>query len=212
MQKCPISNFLLGFDLARDHDHSAIATMALRQVHDGPFDRVQYVQPVRPILELGGLDRLPLGMRYLDVVQYLRQIITRLKSSHPFGHREPPIWLVLDAAGPGQVVRELIRDQHLGVNVVPLLLSGGLEPGISPSGTATVPRRQLVNNLRLMLELETLRIHRGLRFGPFLEKEISSIRPDAGQYEHDDLAIAAALAAWHATRIAPGLRTAATAC
>jgi hypothetical protein len=34
-----------------------------------------------------------------------------------------------------------------------------------------------------------------------LEREIAAVRPHGGQYPHDDLAIAASLAAWYATRV-----------
>lgn len=199
----PITDYFIGFDLGKDRDHSAIAVMAFSRIDDGPFDRVYFRQPTRPVLDLVMLNRIPLGTPYLDIVKRLRATVTRLLTSQSWGQRSPRVHVVVDSAGPGQVMLELIRAERLEILLVPVVLTGGAEPGRTPTGKHSVPRRELVSNARLLLECEVIRIAGGLTFGPALEREFAAIRPDGGQSQHDDLAISAGLAAWRASRIYP---------
>jgi len=201
----PVSHYFLGFDLGKDRDFSAIAVMAYGLDKDGPFDPVRYGQPMRPVLDLVSLVRIPLGTEYLDVMSRFRAMVTKILASAPWGYRPPAVYVIVDSAGPGQVAVELIRRQQLEINIVPTLLSGGTESNYLKSGKVTIPRRELLSNTRYLLESETLRIAGGLKYGDALEKEFAAIRPEGGQSAHDDLAIATGLAAWHATRVFPSL-------
>ena len=201
----PVTHYFLGFDLGKDRDHSAIAVMAYKQIEDGGFDAVTYSQPMRPVLDLVTMLRIPLGVEYLEVIRRLRKVVTKIQASSGWGQPQPRVHLVIDSAGPGQVAVELIRRQQLGINIVATLLSGGTESNFMKSGKVTIPRRDLLSNARYLLESETLRIAEGLKFGKVLEKEFAAIRPTGGQKEHDDLAIATGLAAWHATKVLPNL-------
>ncbi|MFN0106666.1 MAG: hypothetical protein ACKV2U_31800 [Bryobacteraceae bacterium] len=201
----PITHYFLGFDLGKDRDYSAIAVMAYSQTKDGGFDPVRLGQPMRPVLDLVTLIRIPLGTEYLDVLKRLRALVTRILASAGWGYAPPKVYLVVDSAGPGQIAVELIRRHQLNIHLVPTLLSGGTESNYLKSGKITIPRRDLLSNTRYLLESETLRIASGLKFGDALEKELAAARPEGGQSAHDDLAIAAGLAAWHATRVHPAL-------
>jgi len=200
MQQHRITDYIIGFDLGRDRDHSAIAVLGVRMENHGQYDFAMLRQPARRILELGTLHRIPLGTEYIEVVKHLRRIVNELQCAAGWGHPDVDIHVVIDSAGPGQVAVELIRAQQMKINLVPTLLTSGHEVGLSNSGTRTVPRRELVANLRYLLEVELLRINSRLRHANVLEKEIAAVRPHGGQYEHDDLVIAAALASWYATR------------
>jgi hypothetical protein len=201
----PITHYFLGFDLGKDRDYSAIAIIAYRQVDDGPFDRVRYCQPTRPVLDLVSLIRIPLGTEYLDVMSRLRGIVTKILASATWGCAPPCVYVVIDSAGPGQIAVELIRRQQLEIQLVPTLLSGGTESHYLKSGKITIPRRDLLSNTRYMLESESLRIAAGLKCSDALEKEFAAVRPEGGQSAHDDLVIATGLAAWHAARVFPHL-------
>ncbi|MFN0105510.1 MAG: hypothetical protein ACKV2U_25910 [Bryobacteraceae bacterium] len=184
---CPAIQYFVGVDLGRDRDHSAIAVMALRSDHTGLA------------LRLGALQRVPLGTGYIEVIQRLLHVVATL------GCMAGRIHVVVDSAGPGQVVVELIREKRLDIRLVAALLSGGRETGRSPSGAVTVPRRELMTNLRRLLESRAIRIPRNLAHIRELEVEIAAVRPEGGQYAHDDLVVAVGLAAWQAVRAYPRL-------
>lgn len=200
MRYIAIREYFIGLDLARARDYSAFAVIALTEENHGPFDRVTYSQPTRPVLYLGSLKRVPLGTEYLEVVKKLRRLVDRLRAQYGYGQPVPRISVVLDSAGPGHVVLELIRAEKMGINIVPVLMTAGHGVGHS-SGRTTVPRRDLVGNIRYMMETELLRINKALAHGHLLEREIAALRPHGGQSPHDDLAVAASLAAWYATRV-----------
>ena len=117
------------------------------------------------VLDLISLIRIPLGTPYLDVVKRLRATVTRLIAAHPWGARAPRIHVVIDSAGPGQVMIELIRAEQLDIRLVPVVLTGGVESGRTATGKYSVPRRELVSNARLLLENEVIRVAAGLAFG-----------------------------------------------
>lgn len=204
MKRSPILDYLIGLDLGRDRDHSAFAVFGLVEEDFGNFDHARYCQHRRPVLTLGALKRIPLGTEYVEVVRKLRQLVNALRAQCGYGQRPPRIHIVLDAAGPGQVVTELIRAEKMGVNIVPVLITAGHEVG-SNSRRTTVPRRDLVAHLRYLLETEIIRVHRDVYHANALENEVAAVRPRSGQTEHDDLVIAAALAAWYAARVRPDL-------
>ena len=201
MGQYPITHYYLGFDLGRDRDHSAIAVLSLRREDHGDFDRVHMTQPTRPVLNLISLQRIPLGTEYLDVIKVLRQTVTGLHSASGWGTPSVRIYVVLDAAGPGQIAVELIRAEQLEITLVPTLLTAGHEAGRSTSGKVTIPRRELVSNFRYLLEAQLVRVQSDVEYVTDLEREVAAVRPHGGQSEHDDLVIAASLAAWQASRV-----------
>ncbi|MBI2684924.1 MAG: hypothetical protein HYX27_01310 [Acidobacteria bacterium] len=205
MRTYPIKHYVIGCDLGRDRDHSAFAVVALREEDAGPYDHFNLVQPKRVVMQLGALRRIPLGTQYLDVIKELRKLVLTLRNAGGWGAPEPKVHVVIDAAGPGQVAIELIRSQYLGINLVQTLLTGGHDIGQSQSGKTTIPRRDLIANLRYLLEVKLLHIHRNLRHGAVLEREVAAVKPRGGQYEHDDLVIAAALTTYQAFNIYPEL-------
>jgi len=113
--------------------------------------------------------------------------------------------VIVDAAGPGQLAIELIRAQQLDINFVPALLTAGGETGYPPSGKLTIPRRELVTNLRYLLEVQLIRVQPNLTHKTALEAEIAAVRFDGRQSAHDDLVIATGLAAYQARRVFPEL-------
>jgi len=201
----PVTDYILAVDFGRDRDHSAFATMAVRHEDSGPYDYAAYRQPTRAILQLGGLRRIPLGTEYLEVVKQLRQTVLRLHNLAGWAARPVRVHVIVDAAGPGQVAIELIRAQQLDIHFTPALLTSGHEVGYSPSGKLTVPRRELITNLRYLLEVGLIRVQNGLTHKAALESEVASVRFGGGQSAHDDLVIATGLAAFQARRIYPEL-------
>lgn len=206
MRRYPVRQYIIGLDLGRDQDRSAIAGMALRDVADGPFDLANYRQPMRPLLELNLLRRLPFRMPFLQVARHIEELVQDVSRRPIWGPRGPNVYLVIDAAGPGQVVHELLTRRPFPATIVPLVITSGLDPGQTNGGARTVPRRLLVSTFRHLLETQVIRIHPNLAHGPTLENEVAAVRPHGGQSANDDLVIAATLTGWQATRIDTGIK------
>jgi hypothetical protein len=200
-----ITDYFIGLDLGRDRDYSAVVILALRQEEHGSYDHQRLVQPTRRILEVIGLKRIARGTEYVKVVGYVRRLISRLHARAGWGAAPVRVHLIMDSAGPGQVALELVRAQRMDINFIPAILTAGHEHGRSPSGKTTVPRREIIATLRYLLEVELFRLHREHPHAEILRKEVAAVRPDGGQYAHDDLVIAAALAVWYATRAYPDI-------
>jgi hypothetical protein len=206
MRQYPVRHYIIGLDLGRDQDRSAIAGMALRDFADGPFDLANFRQPTRPGLELNLLRRLPFRMPFLHVARHVEELVEDVSRRPIWGPRGPSVHLVLDASGPGQVVHELLTRRPFPATVVPVVITSGLDPGQTNGGTKTVPRRILVSTFRHLLETQVIRVHPDLPHGSILENEAAAVRPHGGQSAHDDLVIAATLTGWQATRIDTGLK------
>ena len=91
MRYIAIREYFIGLDLARARDYSAFAVIALTEENHGPFDRVTYSQPTRPVLYLGSLKRVPLGTEYLEVVKKLRRLVDRSPVVPLFAWRQTPV-------------------------------------------------------------------------------------------------------------------------
>jgi hypothetical protein len=80
------------------------------------------------------------------------------------------------------------------------MITGGATAHRS-QGIWFVPRRDLMVNLRGILERKELRIAVGSREGGHLIEELANVRWDSRAHSpvHDDLAFALALACWRAT-------------
>jgi len=205
MRRYPITDYILAVDFGRDRDHSAFATLAVRQEDHGGFDHAAFRQPTRTILQLGGLRRIPLGTEYLEVVGQIRQTVTRLHAVGGWNARKVRVHVIVDAAGPGQVAIELIRAQQMDIHFTPALLTSGYDTGYSPSGKLTIPRREVITNLRYLLEVGLVKVQTNLTHKTALESEIAQVRFGGRQSAHDDLVIATGLAAFQARRIYPEL-------
>ncbi|MFN0101172.1 MAG: hypothetical protein ACKV2U_03665 [Bryobacteraceae bacterium] len=108
------------------------------------------------------------------------------------------ITIVCDAAGPGQVVLELMNAWTPAPRLVPITITGGQSHSETKSGTQTVPRRTLIANLADSLRKNRVSVTRASPNAEHWIKELAAIRTDGRQYEQDDLAIATALAVWSA--------------
>lgn len=185
----PAKHYFAGLDLGKDRDPSALCVLA-------------YVDTPAPALDLVTLIRVPLGTPYLEVMRKFRRVMTTLLAGNP----PPTVHVAVDAAGPGQLAVELIEGQKLGIHLTPALLTAAIRSNRLPNGKVTVPRRQILALTSELIRRQTLRISRGLRYGPMLEQEFARVQTSGGQPAHDDLAIATALAAWQALRAHPALR------
>ena len=76
------SDCFLGLDLGQRVDYTAMALVTPVVEADGPVDYLRWMQPTVERLRVVRLERLPLGTRYREVVQRVREVTT-------VGRREP---------------------------------------------------------------------------------------------------------------------------
>ncbi len=190
----------VGLDLGQKQDPSAIAVVE-RWEEAGEPDRVTWERPIEVGYSLRHLERLALGTPYQEVVGRVREVARS-------GDLAGRCVVVVDATGVGGPVIDLLRAADLGCELTAVTITGGPRASRVDGGW-TVPKRDLVVGLEVMLETGSLRIATGLREGETFIKELTGMRVkvSAGRREqfeawregtHDDLVLAAALACWRA--------------
>jgi phage FluMu gp28-like protein len=118
--------------------------------------------------------------------------------------------LAVDATGVGAAVVDMLRRAGLIFDAV--TITGGDTETQSGYDSYRVPKRDLVGGLQVLLQSQRLRIARSLEHAETLRAELLNFRvkinvATAHDYyeawregDHDDLVLAAALAAWRARR------------
>lgn len=197
--------FILGLDLGQSRDHTALTAVDLvysdHGLNPATMERKRW-----PKLRLLFAARLPLGTDYVLVPAHVKRLIAEIQRRQPFGSSSKvDLDLFIDAAGPGRPIVDLLNAQRLPAALRSVHLTGGHQAVVHPGGKLTIPRRELVSTLRMVLEAGNLRVHPGLQEWPSLREELLQISLSGGQSTHDDLAIALALAVWPATREFPKL-------
>ncbi|MCX6633451.1 MAG: hypothetical protein NTW28_38135 [Candidatus Solibacter sp.] len=196
----------LGLDLGQRHDPAAIALLArLHEIAPG-FDPVTW-EPHREFhLYLLHVERIPLATPYLRIVDRVADFLRSASLEHlastlgPFAFGAPHRTLVVDASGVGAPVVELFRKARLTATLAPITITSGTAAHSDhATGGALVPRRDLLTALRILLEKRRLSIPTRLHDRAALLAEITRLT-DQPTTQHDDLAIATALAAWQSTR------------
>jgi len=183
--------YFFGLDLGQRRDHSAVVVVERidrrRAFLGTAFDKllVRYIE------------RMPLGMPYPLIVERVRQI---LRCDELYGNCA----LAVDATGLGAPVVDMLRAARLGCDLTPVVITGG-ERGV---GQWSVPKRDLMAEVEMLLASGRLKIGK-LKEGARLMRELTNMRMSVngsgrvrlgadGYGEHDDLAIALALACWRA--------------
>jgi hypothetical protein len=169
--------YFMGLDLGQKRDYSAVAV----------------VERIGRILTVRYAERLPLGTSYPRVVERVRAIVQS-------GPLRGDCALAVDATGVGAPVVDMLRAARLGCDLSAVVITGG-----DRASGNSVPKRDLMGELLVLLEQGQLKIG-NLREGSRLVKELMDVRESGGRLgadgsgEHDDLAIALALACWRAKR------------
>ena len=181
--------FFLGLDLGQKRDPSALAM-------------VERVEKMPAWLAVRHVERMPLGLPYPAVVARIREIVL----SNEF-HGQ--CTLAVDATGVGAPVVDMLRAARLGCPMTAVTITGGEKAsGDQWSANASVPKRDLMAEMLVLLEHRKLRIGQ-MPEGAQLIRELKDIRAKLtsqgtvrigaeGTGEHDDLAMALALACWRA--------------
>jgi hypothetical protein len=203
----------LGLDLGQRQDPAAIAILQRTIEPTGPFNRATWEFEREPHFRLCHTERLALGTPYIRIVSRIRSLLEKLSDPLPGIHScagtAPLRTLVVDASGVGRPVVELIRKAGIGwvpalanpgrVAIVPVTITASGAPRCEASGEEFVSRRDLITNLRILLEKRLLRISARIHDREALLKEFVQLQDRSGS-NHDDLVMATALACWRATR------------
>jgi hypothetical protein len=96
----------------------------------------------------------------------------------------------------------MLRSEGSGFRLMPVTITGGSAEGSGKAGY-TVPKKDLMAGLTVLLEGRELRIAKGLELGEVLKAELAGMRVKVRngggarmEGEHDDLVIALGLACW----------------
>ena len=123
--------------------------------------------------------------------------------------------LVVDATGLGAPVVEMLQGAGLGSRLTAVTITGG-EEAHGSGEKWSVPKRDLLTGVEVLLETGDLVISSHLRDAEVLVRELEGMRlaSVAGHGKllaegagHDDLALALALACWRAKRARNGFGT-----
>ena len=197
---CP--QWHLGLDLGQSRDLSALATLELSWRFTGQ-DRVTFERTFAPTLHLCHLRRYPPGTDYTEYPGLVSAHIAQIRPG------ATPVHLVVDAGGPGAPVVDDIRRAQVPAFLTPMLITGGHAPGRAANGYRTVPRRELIANMVLLVEHGVLRWAETLPQRAALDHELLQLNAGTTHPNkagaHDDLVMAIAIAAWHAKTISPSI-------
>jgi hypothetical protein len=198
--------YFIGVDLGQKHDFTAIAVVE-RQAGGLPHFLTPWTIP-QTTYGLRHLERIQLGTPYPRVVERIG-CLTRLPQI------QQRSTLVVDATGVGTPVVDLLRQANLDCHLVAITITGG-EHAHRSHGACTVPKRDLIATLELMLEVQELTIAAELPERRRLVEELMALQSNvtsgghqsfgASGRAHDDLVLAVALACWQARKPAIGLQ------
>jgi hypothetical protein len=193
--------YFIGLDLGQRRDFSAIAVIQ-RQ------DRMAAWSP-NPTCSLfvRHLERMELGMSYTEVTQRVCEI---MQNPTMAGQSR----LVVDSTGVGAPVIDLLRDAGIGGCTTSVTITSG-EQAHGSNERWSVPKKDLLTGLEILLEAGELIISSQLQDADRLLKALQAMHrasPGSGKVladgpEHDDLALALALACWRAKRPRIGFGT-----
>jgi hypothetical protein len=194
--------YLIGLDIGMMQDYSALCMI----------EQIEEVKPanlVERILEhyevrynLTHIEQFPLGTQFPAVVKRVSEIVY-----NPEIERNNK--LIIDATGIGEAIVQMFREKS--ILPVSIVITGGAEVTKPRSKYEIyhVPKRDLVSALMKIVQSGRFKIADGLALGRLFDEQLSmfhyTLNKKTGHdsYEaakdsiHDDIVLAAALAAWY---------------
>ncbi len=179
--------FFVGLDLGLRRDPSAVAVVERLARDTGVYDRVYMHHVMETLYVVRQARRFPLETPYVEIPVEVRRVMRGLADG-------VSKTLTVDATGVGAPVVELLKRADLGSRLKPVVITGGEAVG-ELKHAQTVPRRTLLENLRILLETRAVRLPRGLAGLEDLGRGLVGLGREGGG-EVDDMALARALAGW----------------
>ena len=94
--------YYVGLDLGQKHDHTAIAVVEREEIVGTRRDPVTWELDKRTVYAVRYLERMPLGMSYLDVVGRVARLVRNIRMTNPCE-------LVVDETGVGAPIVDMLR-------------------------------------------------------------------------------------------------------
>jgi hypothetical protein len=207
------ADYYVGLDLGQSADYTALAVIQRVPTYDVETGKHEVD------LHLRHLERFPLKTPYTDITDSVKALL----SGPPFtddvrdGFRVRPTRteLVVDKTGVGVAVTDLLTERRMRFISVTIT---GLGQKVNRNGSRdySVPKQDLIAALEVPFHKGTLKVAKGLEGWTKLREELLNFRRKQNRttahisYEHwresdhDDLVLAAALAAWRAQYKRPG--------
>ena len=195
--------FFIGLDLGQSQDYTAFVI-----IERDDKQPATNMQPGKPVYLVRHIERFPLGTPYTRISKAMGQVMAAPEMIEGS-------CLIVDATGVGKAVVDLLAQE--GLPLIQVGITGG-ERMTQAGNNFTVPKRDLVAILQVLLQNKRLQIGASLPLAATLVKEFLDFRMkiDAktahesyGAWRegtHDDLVLAAALACWYAETLRPVIR------
>jgi hypothetical protein len=191
--------YITGLDLGQAAELTALAVLEQTTGPD-PYNpsRTAKYYAVRH------LERFALGTSFAVVCDRLRELF----SNPPLAQSN----LVVDQTVVGQPVVKLLRRARLRATIRPVTITGGNQAVFNEDGSWSVPKRDLVSTLQVLLQLRRIKVAPTLSEAKTLVQELTNFRVKATlsatetleswrEGPHDDLVLAVAIAAWQSERL-----------
>lgn len=202
-----MQHYVVGLDLGQVKDPSALAVLKRQRIAD-PLRPTEPNKPAKMVsaYDVVALKRWPLGTSYPAIVDAMQAMMAK-----------PPLagsLLAVDGTGVGKAVIDSLVAAKINARVHEIQITSGQTPPPAQVGRAWhVPKKELVSVMQVLLQGRRLAFA-ALPLTEVLVKELKNFRvkitPAANEvYEawregqHDDLVLAAAMAAWLGERLTP---------
>ena len=185
--------FVVGLDLGQAQDYTALTIL----------EKPAIEETEKPIMQIRHIERFNLGTPYPVIAKKVKSIMDR-----PELGRDAR--LVVDATGVGKAVVDLLRLEGLNC-LIPVTITGG-DTVIQDESGFKVPKRDLVAILQVLLQRQRLKVASDLPLSQELANELLNFKMKINlktahdsygawrEGTHDDIVLAAALAAWYADK------------
>ena len=207
------AKYVLGLDLGRVQDYSALAILEREWTLRLPEDAQFVMEDMRPeratlLYRLRDLKRWKLGTPYTVIVADVATVMDDVRI-HRYGGQ-----LVVDCGGVGMAVLDELRAAGV-MAVTGVVLTGGsaITQSSSDARVVNLPKKELVTPLVAAYQAGRLRVGRSVpqefdqelrAFGYKLNKDTAHVSYESlSQQVHDDQVVAVALAYWWGERKAP---------
>ncbi len=198
--------FIVSCDLGFAQDWTAIAVHERvdaktgREKREWEYDHYEVFEEWKGQYELRHLERPKQRTPYPEICARLRDIMM-----HPslLGNGV----LIVDATGVGRPVVQMMEE--VGLEPIPVLITGGQRESVDDDGTFHVPKRVLVSSLQVVFQEKRIRVAQDIPLVPDFLKELDAFKMKQNtktlnvayeawrESDHDDLVLAAGLGIWY---------------
>jgi hypothetical protein len=191
--------YFTGLDLAQVGELTGLAVLE-QTIGPDPQDPCRTAK----YYDVRHLERFAPGTPFTAVCEHMRGLF----SAPPLAQTT----LVVDQTAVGQPVVDLLRRARLKASIRPLTITATGAARVNEDGGWSVPKKDLVATLQVLLQARRIRVAPRLPGAPMLVQELQRFRVKATlatddtleawrERPHDDLVLSVAIAAWQGERL-----------